>query len=213
MILFVMDTITAIEPQKRRGNRRSIYVNGQFVAGVDEEVVLELGLKVGQQVDAGRLTEVIQAEELRRARESALTLLDYRARTEKELERRLLQKGYPEDVVAQVITQLENVDLINDERFAANWVASRVASRPMGRTRMTWELRRKGIASETVDEALSQVDADKEFEMALELAEQRLGGEKLKDPESKRKLAGFLQRRGFYWDIVSRILDRLMPEE
>ena len=188
-------------------------MNGQFVAGVDEEVALELGLRVGQQVDAERLAEVLRAEEIRRAREAALTLLDYRARTEKELERRLLQKGYSEDVVADVIKQLENVDLIDDERFAESWVASRVATRPMGRTRMTWELRRKGIAPETVEEALEMVDEEKEFEMALELAGKKLGGESIKDRETKRRLAGFLQRRGFHWGTISSVLDRLAPEE
>lgn len=208
-----MDKITAIEPQKRRGNRRSIYVNGEFVAGVGEEVVVDLGLKVGQQVDGEKLAEVLRAEEIRRAREAALTLLDYRSRTEKELERRLLQKGYPEDVIARVIEQLENVDLVNDGRFAADWVASRIASRPIGRSRMNWELRRKGVAPELVEEALEQVDEDKEFDMALDLAARKLGGDSIKDQESKRKLAGYLQRRGFHWEIVSRVLDRLSPED
>lgn len=208
-----MDTITAIEPQKRRGNRRSIYVDGQFVAGVDEEVVLDLGLKVGQQVDAERLAEVLREEETRRAREYALSLLDYRAKTRKELERKMLQKGYAEDVVATVLTRFEDIDLINDERFAADWVTSKLTYRPMGRTRLQWDLRRKGVAPEIVDEALEQVDEEKELEMALDLAGRKLGGAMPKDPDVKRKLVGFLQRRGFRWDIISRVLERLAPED
>lgn len=205
--------ITAIEPQKRRGNRRSIYVDGEFFAGVDEGIVLELGLKVGQQVDAERLAEVLHTEEVRRARESALTLLDYRARSRKELERRLLQKGYSEDIVAEVLTRLENVDLVNDERFAMDWVAGRLAYRPTGKSRMLWDLRSKGVPPEIVDEALAQVDEEQEYEMALDLAEKKLGGARLKDIETKRKLMGFLQRRGFRWDVVSRVLERLAPED
>lgn len=208
-----MDRITAIETQKRRGNRRSIYVNGEFVAGVGEEVVVDLGLKVGQQVDGEKLAEVLRAEEIRSAREAALTLLDYRSRTQRELEQRLIQKGYSEETIARVIEQLENVDLVNDERFATDWVASRITHRPVGKSRMNWELRRKGVAPEIVEEALEQVDEDKEFEMALDLAERKLGGKAIEDPESKRKMAGFLQRRGFHWEIVSRALDKLSPED
>lgn len=208
-----MDTITAIEPQKRRGNRRSIFVNGQFVAGVDDEIIVQLGLKVGQSVDGERLAEVLQAEEIRRAREAALYLLDYRARTGKELERRLAQKGYSEDVIAEVIARLENVDLVNDERFASDWVSSRLTYRPTGKSRMMWELRRKGIAPEAAEEALEQVDEDKEFDMALGLAEKKLGGARLTDPVAKKRLAGFLQRRGFHWEVVSRVLARLAPED
>jgi regulatory protein len=208
-----MDTITAIEEQKRRGNRRSIFVNGTFFAGVDEEVALKLGLKVGQQVDSEKLAEILRTEEMRRARESALTLLDYKERTRKELERRLLQKGYPEDVVALVIEKLENIGLVNDERFASDWVASRVERRPTGKSRMAWDLRLKGIAPEIVEEAIDQVDEEKELEMALELARKKVGGEGPQGPDERRKLIGFLQRRGFHWEIVSKVLDRLAPEE
>jgi regulatory protein len=137
--------ITAIEPQKKRSNRRSIYVDGQFAAGVDEEVVVRLKLGVGQDVDPARLALVLRAEEIRRARESALTLLDYRARTTAELERRLTGKGYPEEVVAEVIADLTRAGLVDDERFAAQWVAGRLASRPSGRARLAWELRSKGL--------------------------------------------------------------------
>lgn len=208
-----MSRITAIEVQKRRGERRSIYVDDEFVAGVDLEVVVKLGLKVGQQVDTERLEEILRIEELRKARECALTFLEYRARTGKELERKLLQKGYSEEVVAQVLDQLEDIDLVDDERFAADWVASRVEHRPMGRTRMTWELRRKGVAADAIEEALEQIDEETEFDMALEIARKKLGSSSAADPDVRRKLAGFLQRRGFRWEIVSRILDRLAPEE
>lgn len=208
-----MDKITEIEPQKRRNKRRSIYINGEFFAGVDQEVVIDLGLKVGQVVDSDKLAEVLRTEELRKTREAALTLLDYRARTRKELETRLLQKGYPEDVIAKVLEQLEGVDLVNDERFANDWVAGRLEHRPTGKTRMSWELRRKGVNPETVDEALEQVDEDKEFEMALALAKRKLGNAEVRDPETRNKLAGFLQRRGFYWEIVSRVINRLSPED
>ena len=78
---------------------------------------------------------------------------------------------------------------------------------------MAWELRLKGIAPEAVEEALEQVDEEKEFDMALELAEKKLGGATLADPDARRKLAGFLQRRGFHWEVVSRVLARLAPED
>ena len=47
----------------------------------------------------------------------------------------------------------------------------------------------------------------------MELAEKKLGGVRLEDREDKRRLAGFLQRRGFHWAVVSRVLERLGPED
>jgi len=127
-----MDTITAIEEQKRRGNRRSIYVNGRFVAGVDEEVVFALGLRVGQRITEERLTEMLRAENVQRARQAALNLLSYRPRTAEEICKRLLLKGYPADVVEEALMALTSVDLVNDEKFSKDWVANRPAAQADG---------------------------------------------------------------------------------
>ena len=209
-----MDTITAIETQKTRGNRRSIYVNGRFLAGVDGEVVFALGLKVGQQVSEARLAEMLRAETVQRAREAALNLLSYRPRSRNELSRRLALKGYPEDVVEDALAALARADLVNDERFTRDWVASRLQTRPMGATRIAWELRQKGIAKELVEQAVGSIDTETEYELALGLAQRKIkraGAESSDD--GRRRLASFLRRRGFGWDVISRVIEDLLPAD
>ena len=209
-----MGRITAIEPQKRRPKRRSIFVDGEFVAGVDQEVVFSLGLKVGQEVDEKRLQEMMRAEEIRRARDDALNLLSYRSRSTKELERRLKQKGYEEETIREAVTGLQRVDLINDERFTNDWIKNRMTYRPMGKMRLTWELRQKGVAPELIDDALGEIDEEKEYEAALELAKSKAGKITEVDVRSKRqKLASLLQRRGFNWDTVSRVMIEIFREQ
>ena len=209
----MMARITSIEPQKRRPRRRSVFVDGEFAAGVDQEVVLALGLRVGHEVDEKRLREMLRAEEVRKAREDALMLLGYRARSVRELERRLKQKGYEEDIVEEVLTGLERADLLNDERFASDWVRSRTAARPMGRARLSWELRQKGVQKEKVEDALEDIDEEREFEMALELARSKANRSPGVDVfAERRRLAGLLGRRGFGWEIVSRVLNEVLPE-
>lgn len=208
-----MEKITAIEPQKRRPRRRSIFVNGEFAAGVDQEVVLTLGLKVGQQVDEVRLKEMLRAEEVRKGREDALNLLSFRSRSENELERRLKLKGYEEDVIGDVLAGLKRVDLVNDEKFADDWIRNRMASRPMGRTRLSWELRQKGLSSELIDAALENMDEEREYQTALALARSKMDGQKSDIRAEKRRVGTFLQRRGFGWSIVSRVLDEVFSRE
>ncbi|MDO8683590.1 MAG: regulatory protein RecX [Armatimonadota bacterium] len=209
-----MDVITAIEIQQRRGNRRSIFVNGRFVAGVDEEVVLALGLRVGQQVSEDRLAQMLHTETVQRARQVALNLLGYRPRSRQELTRRLLLKGYPDDVVEEALTALADVDLINDEKFSKDWVASRLEQRPMGKVRIAWELRQKGIPPELVEEAVEAVDSETEYELALGLAQRKIKhiGAEASD-EERRRLASFLRRRGFSWDVTNRVVGEVMPAD
>ena len=209
-----MDTITAIETQKRRGNRQSIFVNGRFVAGVDEEVVLALGLRVGQQVSEERLARMLRAETVQRARQAALNLLSYRSRSANEVRRRLLLKGYAEDVVDEALLALSQVDLINDERFSRDWVAGRLEQKPMGKVRIAWELRQKGVAQDLVEQAVETVDSETEYELALGLVQRKIrhSGSGVSYDE-RRRLAQFLRRRGFSWDVTNRVLSELVSEE
>ena len=209
-----MDTITAIETQKRRGNRQSIFVNGRFVAGVDDEVVLALGLRVGQQVSEERLARMLRAETVQRARQAALNLLSYRSRSANEVRRRLLLKGYAEDVVDEALLALSQVDLINDERFSRDWVAGRLEQKPMGKVRIAWELRQKGVAQDLVEQAVETVDSETEYELALGLIQRKIrhSGSGVSHDE-RRRLAQFLRRRGFSWDVTNRVLGEIVSEE
>src|SRR5207253_2536491 len=96
----------AIEPQVRRPERRSIFLDGEFALGAHAEVVARAGLRVGQQVSLKELQALAAAEERRAARDAALDALAVRERSEREIERALLRKGFEPEIVRQVIEQL-----------------------------------------------------------------------------------------------------------
>jgi regulatory protein len=207
-----MGLITAIEPQKNRGNRRSVFVDGEFVAGVHEDIVMNLGLAVGQAVDTHRLGELLRAETVRKARERALGLISYRDRSKDEVRRRLVGSDFPEDVVLEVVEQLSNVELLDDDKFSRDWVKARTQSKPMGRARLSSELRSRGVDKETVENALSCLDETAEYRLAHELAVRRLDKMDRGDPSLRKKLASFLARRGFGWGIVGEVMESLRSE-
>ena len=207
-----MGVITAIEAQKKRGDRKSIFVDGVFVAGAHEEVIDVLNLSVGQTFDSERLADVIRKESTRKARESALRLLGYRDRTESEIRRRLMGNDFPEDIVDEVIDHLSRAGLLDDGKFSRDWVKSRTLSKPMGRTRLAWELRAKGVEEPKVEAALEALDENAEYEMALSLARKKAEKSDICDPSFRNRTASFLRRRGFSWDAITRALDELGPE-
>src|SRR5689334_11280543 len=100
-----MPTITALEPQRRKG-RLNVFIDGQFVMGVGEAVAADLGLRVGRAISAETLREVAGAEEVHKATEAALSLLEVRARARREIETRLRQKGYEDPIIEQVALKL-----------------------------------------------------------------------------------------------------------
>ena len=182
-------------------------MDGEFVAGVHEDVVATLNLGVGQSFDRSSLVDLLKAETARKARESALRLINYRDRSKSEIRKRLIGSEFPEDIVEEVIDQLSRAGLLDDEKFSRDWVKSRTAAKPMGRSRLAWELKSKGVDAPTVEGALDGLDDEAEFELARKVAEARLRKIDRDDPSLKDKLGSFLRRRGFSWDVIAKVLE------
>jgi regulatory protein len=208
-----MPKVTAIEPQRHAG-RVSIFLDGEFALGMHEEVAAALGLQTGQELDPEDLQAMVRAETRRRAKESALRLLGFRARSREELRRRLDRKGYESVVIDEVLEELSHSKLLDDSEFTRAWVEARTTGRPMGRQRIAWELRQKGVDPETIGEALAErASPDAELGLALTVGRQtveRVRG--LERQAARRKLAAALQRRGFSWSVTSVVLERLLPD-
>jgi regulatory protein len=207
-------TITAIEPQVKRRDRISIFVDREWVLGTHAEVAAAAGLRVGQPVTVPELQELARAEERKCAQESALNLLGYRARSRAELQRRLEQKGFEAPVVEEALAALTRGGWIDDAEFSQSWVRSRTGSRPMGRSRIAAELRQKGVQRETIDQALEGVNRDVELELALKVGRTKVEQMRGVDPQvARRKLGALLMRRGFGWEVCARVLDIVLQAD
>jgi regulatory protein len=211
-----MPQITALEPQKRKG-RVNVFVDGHFVLGVGETVAVDLGLRVGREITPEKLREVAGAEEVHKATEAALLLLEVRARARREIETRLAQKGYDSEVIVQVLEKLTTLGLLDDAQFAAQWVEAKTrvgGSRPVGRRRLSSELFGKGVAKDQIAEAVGVVSNDDELALARAAAAKKVRvvptDRDLLQAE-RRKLMGFLQRRGFGWETVKQVTREALP--
>jgi regulatory protein len=139
--------------------------------------------------------------------ESAWRLLSYRARSRQELRARLLRKGHPQELVEAQLDRLVELGYINDETFARSLVASRQAgSSPRGAAALQFELRRMGVAKEIVTAAVAAGD---DSEAAQRVALKRAGALALLDyHEFSRRMLGFLQRRGFGYDVARTAMEQ-----
>ncbi len=193
--------ITKIEPQKRKQNRYSIYIDGEFALGVNEEILLSFKLKEEMEIDTPLLEKITYAEEKQKVKEQALNLLSYRARSKKELTDRLKQKGAEVQCIDEVLANLESLGLINDLEFAKIWARERGKS--YGPFKLRNELSRKGVSKEIIDKVLSEFS---ELELAQNITERWLNSHKhLSDEVLNRRLFGFLARRGISYDTIKSL--------
>jgi regulatory protein len=132
------------------------------------------------------------------ARTVCLDLLTTRARTRAELAAELARRGFDDDVAVAVLDRLVEVGLLDDAAFAEQWVDSRHRNRGLGRRALSQELRRKGVDTETTDEAVAGLDAEAEAEKARELVRRRLPSlDRVEAPVAARRLVGMLARKGY----------------
>jgi len=204
--------ITKIERQKRHSKRLSIFLDGEFAFGADEEVVAELGLAVNQQVEPETIAQAVEREEEHKVREKALRYLSFRNRSVKELKTFLLGKGYGPEVVSRTLNRLEAVGLLDDRAFAKAWAEVRVKSKGMGEKLLERELRQKGIKKEAIREAVEGLGDEEERALSLALARvERLKG--LDKETAKRRLAGFLQRKGYSGEVVYDVVRKAFEKK
>ena len=207
--------ITAIEPQRHAPERVSLFVDGAFRLGVAAELVLSAGLRAGDEVDEARLAELERRDRGWQAREAALRLLAVRPRSTAELARRLRAKGYAESETAPVLERLAELGMIDDAAFAGMLARDRVRLRPQGGRRMLGELRAKGVDEDTARAAVAgalESESTDERELARRAAEKwrpRSGEEPV---AARRRLTGYLMRRGFEGELVREVIEELLGE-
>lgn len=201
--------ITKIKSQKNE-NRVNIYIDEKFAFGIDVEIAYKYNLKKDMEIDKDYIEDVLKAEEQNKAINYTLKLLSYRWRTEKEIKDKMNTQGYDEDIIYNTLSYLNEQNLINDERFAKTFAEEKIRLKKWGSYRIKHELYNKGISQEIIDNIIEEYCND-EFERALELGKKKINSYKNDDKSAiYRKLGGYLQRRGYSYDCVSRVLNELL---
>jgi regulatory protein len=134
-------------------------------------------------------------------------------RTRAQLSAAMAKRGVPEDVAEAVLDRFEQVNLVDDEEFARQWVTSRHLGRGLARRALTYELRNRGVDEETVRAAVDEIDDDAELEAARDLVRRRLPALTGDDPVRRaRRIAGMLARKGYGSGTATRALREVLDE-
>lgn len=208
--------ITKIEAQKNP-KRVNIYIDDEFAFGLDENIRYKYGLKSKMEITRDFIDNVLREEEENTAFSLVLNYLSFRQRSEKEVRDYLLEKDYGEDLILRVIDRCKHYDYINDYEFAKSFIKDKLGLKKHGFKRISYELSHKGIDRNIVDDIIYEIsleNEDLEYNMALELAQKRLRSYRNDDrPKKYSKLSGYLQRRGYGFDIVSRVVKEVLRDE
>jgi regulatory protein len=201
--------ITAVRIQQRNPKRANVFIEGQFAFGL--AAIEAAKLSKGQYLSDKDIAALQGLDEEERAYEQALGFLSYRPRSKAETLRRLGQKGFSEPACEAAVYRLSRAGLLDDEAFARYWIRNREQFKPRGQYALRYELGQKGVASNIIDALVQEVD---ETENAYRAAMQRFGRWKHLEPHTlRRKLSDYLRRRGFGYDAIQWVWERIVAEQ
>jgi regulatory protein len=144
-----------------------------------------------------------------RAYQYALRLLTGRDYTTARIRQKLALREVSGDDLEAVIVCLQHEGWLDDRRYAERFAASALSSGRYYGARLRVEMRRRGFTPDAVSEALEPLLAERdEISEVKSAVERRYPGFSYSaaSDRDKRRVAGFLQRRGFGFSAIMRAL-------
>lgn len=186
--------VTAIKPVTKQ--KFQIEIDGQPAFVLYKGELFRYNLEQDREIEESIYKEIVDEVLTKRAKLRAMHLLQKMDRTRYELEKKLQQSGYPQEVTERAISYVESFHYIDDRRYAAMYIQNQKTKKGNARIRM--ELMRKGISQEILSELFAHTEDEADVKDTIRnLIEKKRSGTGALDEKEKRKLYGFCLRRGF----------------
>lgn len=207
--------ITALSAQVKNPDRINIFIDGKFRFGLDISQVVDLGIKVGLELDAARLAELELESQFGKLYAQALNYCLLRPRSMREVrdylwkksQPKLLKSGHktaslPDSLSQRVVERLIEKKHLDDYQFAEWWLTNRRLKQGASLRRLRQELAQKGVDRGIVERLLAESDRDDISELHKIIAK------KARRYPDRDKLMRYLASQGFSYDDIKQALDQ-----
>lgn len=154
--------------------------------------------------------------DLAAAKQKAYRLLSMRPHSEKELEKKLREKGFPAVVIKETLEKLHDLKYLNDASFAIGWARNLAANKLWGNRKIIASLQEKGVATQLIGDAITAARLEIPEEEAIAVLVKKKAAKKKPadfDVKEKHKLFQGLMGRGFPPGLILNKLGRIKKED
>lgn len=197
--------IEKIEKSKHKRERVLVFLEGGDLLKITDAELLRFGLFSGMELSDDLLTQVRQEAAYSETKIRAAYMASARMMSKKELRQRLEKKGATQNDAADIAQRMEELGAVNDEAYAGV-IARHYGGMGYGEMRVKQELQRRGVPKELWDAALLQLPNPEE---SIERFVHSKCKGTMPDRGQMKKLSDALLRRGFSWNDIRPVLNRL----
>ena len=177
-------------------------------ASYNMDLLVKYSMKKGMDIDDKRMNMLKQEQMEIDVKQVAYNYASYKGRSERQVRDKLIAKGFNDDLVERGLIFLKRYDLLDDERFAIDYIRRSLKVKRQGRARIYQGLMSKGIDRCLAESLLEEhIDECVELEKAREIVARKQKSLERKPLEKRRSaLFNHLRGKGYSYDIINEIL-------
>ncbi|EKU46821.1 recombination regulator RecX [Staphylococcus massiliensis] len=204
-----MGKLTKIEVQKRNKERFNLYIDGEFVTGIDMDTYVHFNLRKGQDVDQALLQDIKHHDTYRKALNTAINYISIRKRTLKEVEQHLLKKEFDPSIIDSVNHTCLKEGYINHDDYTQSLMRTMINTTDKGPQIFKQKLIVAGIEDHLVDLYVNKYEQEQPFDKIVSIAEkikkQKKGPVKTVETKVKQSLI----QKGYTFETINEVMNAL----
>jgi len=203
--------VTDVSPQKNNNMRVSVFVDGQYCFSLDAAEAALKGIKPGKELSEKDIKNLLMDCEFSKARDYALGVLSRKSITSFGLREKLLEKGYDDIIISEVVNELTDLGYIDDQSYCQMFLEY-CLEKVWGKKKIRFEMKNKGLSDELIGLSLENLSDEAFFEPMKEVIISKYGSEDLSDIKVKNKITRYFASRGFDFSQINSVLKEISDE-
>lgn len=198
---------------KKNDNTVIIFLDTGEKLFLSYEVLLKSGLRKGEEISTDRFDFLVLQNRKYYIKQKAISLLERRNHSQKELELKLRSKNYEKELINEVLQGMKETGLIDDSSFAHQYAEEKLNRKKWGANKIKNELFKRGISNDLVSEVIAKLAAPADqLDSAAAAAEKKMLMVVKREKDNlkiKQKILAHLISRGFSYDTASEAIKNL----
>lgn len=202
--------ITNIEVQKRNKKRVNIYIDEEYKFSCDTEIIYKYNLSKGEHIDLKDLEEIINEDNYLKAKTAAFRIIERSYKTEKEIEDKLILKGFDKNIVERIKKLLREYDFMNDSKYTQAFIKDNI--KKQGNKKIQYNLSKKGVSESLIKRELGKINKEDMEKYATVIAEKKYAQLIKRESDTwklSNKLTSFLLSKGYEYEMIKTVVRKI----
>lgn len=171
---------------------------------ISYDLYYDLNLSSESQIDFDSYKVILKDDQYNKAKNLALRKISFSPKSSSEINKILKAQHFDQDIIEKTINFLKDFDLIDDEAFVRSFIADKHNISKWPKNKIRYALRSKNIDDYIIEEYLSEISDEDEYQNAYDFAINKAKGDD--SLQMRQKVFRFLASKGFDFDIINNVL-------